>query len=238
MPERPNGPVGLGHAQTLKPAEVFKSVIEIDGAMFPGIVPAYNKDSACALLDIFMLANRPRVQGYVLTTMKDELLSSVQAGLFTRAMTQGTSLKGPPPPEKKEPAPRLDFWDLVQVKPKEPMTDSKASTFVVEIIIDGIVDKQPVIGLNKESMISMLIAATVEKLPRISGWNLWNDSGELLASVPAIEFMAKLAEKTALSKQSADPKTAGWRALPVVTPTSDEFAKMIEDAKKEGKTPK
>lgn len=237
MPEHPSGPVNGSHAQTLKAPEIFKAVLEIDSTSCPGIVPAYNKISAVALLDIFMLANRPRVQGYVLWDAAGAVVASVQAAQFTQAMTQATSLKGAPP-KRTEPDPRLEFWDLVQVRPKEPMTDERAKTFVVEIVIDGIVDKQPVTGLTKESMISMLTAATVEKLPRISGWNLWDDAGELLASVPAIEFMAKLAEKTALSKHTADPKTAGWRALPVVTPTSEEFAKMIETAKKEGKTPK
>jgi hypothetical protein len=48
-------------------------------------------------------------------------------------------------------------------------------------------------------------------------------------------FLAKLAELTPLGKQPADPKSAGWRALPAVAPTSEQFQKGIEDAKKAGK---
>jgi hypothetical protein len=113
----------------------------------------------------------------------------------------------------------------------------KPQTFVVELVIDNQVLKSTMAGLNKESAVSLLTIATSVNFPRIQGWNLYDEKGDILASVDAVTFIGNLAAATPIGKEPADPKKAGWRALPVVTPTSDEFSKMIEAAKKEGKTP-
>lgn len=123
--------------------------------------------------------------------------------------------------------PKVDHSGLIQ----------KPQAFIVEMVIDNQVLKSSISGLNKESMIALLTIATSANIPRLQGWNLYDEKGTCLASVDAMAFIARLAEGTPIGKTPADPKTAGWRALPVVTPTSDEFTKMIEAAKKEGKTP-
>lgn len=113
----------------------------------------------------------------------------------------------------------------------------KPQSFTVELVIENQVLKSAIGGLNKDSMIALLTIATCVNFPRLQGWNLYDEGGNCLASIDAVGFIAQLAEGTPIGKPSADPKTAGWRALPVVTPTSKEFEKMIEDAKKEGKIP-
>jgi hypothetical protein len=113
----------------------------------------------------------------------------------------------------------------------------KPQTFVVELVIDNQVLKSSMSGLNKESAVALLTIATGVNFPRIQGWNLYDDKGNCLASVDAVTFVGNLASATPIGKEPADPKKAGWRALPVVTPTSEEFTKMLEAAKKEGKTP-
>lgn len=110
--------------------------------------------------------------------------------------------------------------------------------FVVELVIDNQTLKSVITGLNKESMIALLTIATAVNMPRLQGWNLYDEQGNCLASVDSMAFIAKLAEGTPIGKNPpADVKSAGWRALPVVTPTSEEFKKMIDQAKKEGRTP-
>lgn len=109
--------------------------------------------------------------------------------------------------------------------------------FILEIVIDGVVEKFPVDGANEDSVIALFVAATCAQMPRISGWNLYDDGGKLIVSVPAMIFLALLAEKTTLGKTPADPKAAGWRAVPAVAPTSEEWMKTMEAAKKAGRTP-
>ena len=117
------------------------------------------------------------------------------------------------------------------------MADTGAKQFTLEVIIDGAVEKFPVSALNKESMIALLVEATCEKLPRIAGWNLFDEAGTILASVPAVAFVGELAEKTGLGTKPADVKQAGWSVVPAVAPTTQDFTKMIEKAKKEGRLP-
>jgi hypothetical protein len=114
---------------------------------------------------------------------------------------------------------------------------TKPQSFVVEMVIENQVLKSAISGLNKESMVALLTIATCVNFPRLQGWNLYDEKGNCLASVDAVTFVGKLAEGTPIGKPSADPKSAGWRALPVVTPTSEEFSRMIEQAKREGKIP-
>lgn len=227
--------VNANYAQLGKKPEVFKVHIEIDGAQsIPGLVPAINKESAIALLDIFRFAMKPKVRGYLLSYQNDELIVAVPAAGYIQGMTKETSLRGEPP-EEKNPQTILPHWELTKMKPEKPMAD--AEMFNLDIIIDGAVQKVPVSGVNKESVISLLTQATCEKLPRIAGWNLWGEDGTLLASVPAVAFIGELAKITKLDEKPADPKTAGWNVVPTVAPTSQDFVKMIEIAKKEGRLP-
>lgn len=227
--------VNANHAQLEKKPEIFKVHIEIEGAQsIPGLVPAINKESAIALLDIFRFAMKPKVRGYLLSYQNDELIVAVPAAGYIEGMTRETSLRGEPP-EVKKPKTKLPYWELTKVKPEKPMADAKM--FNLEIIIDGAVEKVPVSGVNKESVIALLTEATCEKLPRIAGWNLFGEDGTLLASVPAVAFIGELAKVTKLDQKPADPKSAGWSVVPAVAPTTQDFAKMIEKAKKEGRLP-
>jgi hypothetical protein len=230
--------VGAALAQLLQDPEVFDATIELENGGIPGVIPAINAASAIALMDIFRFACRPAVKGYILTRRKTgEVIAAVSAAKFIEQVTKATTLKDPPPDKDKLKVPTLEFWDRTKVKPEMPMTDTSVKHFVVEMVVDGSVEKQPVTGMTKESVLSLLTQATCESLPRIAGWNLFDDAGKLVASVPAIAFIGQLADKTGLSKRPADPKAAGWRAVPVVTGTSEEFAEAIEKAKKEGRTP-
>ncbi len=227
--------VGAAHAQLLKDPVFFKVWIDLGGGNGPrGVVPAVNRESAIALMDIFTFAEKPQVKGYVLFTKEEEMLTAVQAAQFVESVTANTTLRGEA--QKVEKPATLPFWDRAQVEPEKPMTD--AQTFNLEIVIDGVVEKKTVTAMNKESMISLLTQVTCERLPRIAGWNLFEPDGKLVASVPAIAFIGQLAEKTGIGAKPADPKTAGWRTLPLITPTSEEFTEAVNKAKKEGRAPK
>jgi hypothetical protein len=116
-------------------------------------------------------------------------------------------------------------------------TGRRPERFKIEIVVDGQMFKSEGGALNKESMIALLAVATAVNMPRISGWNLYDEKGDLLASVPAVDFIGELAESTPLKSQPGNRAAAGWRALPVVTPTSEEFQKSIELSKREGRIP-
>lgn len=230
-------PVNASHSQLGRDPEIFRVEIEIEGSSpVTGLVPAMNKESAVALLDVFRFAMKPKVRGYILSRKEGEVIASVQAAGYIEMMTKATSLQGPPP-EVKKPKTKLPFFELTRVKPEKKSMSEAAKQFTLEIIIDGAVQKLPVTSLNKESMIAVLVEATCERLPRIAGWNLFDDAGTIVASVPAVAFLGELAEKTGLGNKPADPKSAGWSVVPAVAPTTQDFAKMIEKAKKEGRVP-
>jgi hypothetical protein len=186
-----------------------------------------------------MLVNRERVSGYVVRTMglvdgsMGELVAAVPAVSMISQMVANTRLKDPAP--KDVPSAELAHWNTFQVMPKDPVMLETAKKFILEMVIDGIVEKFPVSGANEDSVIALFTAAICVQMPRISGFNLYDEQGKMIASVPCMIFLAKLAELTPLGKQPADPKSAGWRALPAVAPTSEQFQKGIEDAKKAGK---
>ncbi len=227
-------PVEAAHAQLLKDPEFFKVNIDTGNGMLPGMIPAVNRESAIALMDIFAFAEKPQVKGYILSTKADELIVAVPASQYVASVVANTSLRGEP--QKVEKPATLPSWDLAQVKPENPMPE--AQTFNLEIVVDGVVEKTPITALNKESAISLLTQVTCDRIPRIAGWNLFDREGKLLASVPAMAFIGQLAEKTGIGNKPADPKTAGWRTLPLITPTSEEFSEAITKAKKEGRAPK
>ncbi len=239
--EEPKDEYPVDHAALVQRPEDFKVLLDIDGKQFGIVLTAFNRKSIVALLQFLMIMNRKRVQGYVVRTVGliegsiGELVASVPAGSFVDQMVANTRLKDPAP--KDVPSAELPYWNTFQVKPKDPAMVDTSKKFILEIVLDGVVEKFPVSGANEDSVIALFTAATCAQMPRISGWNLYDEQGKMVASVPAMMFLAKLAELTPLGKQPADPKAAGWRALPVIAPTSEQFQKGIEEAKKAGKQP-
>lgn len=109
-------------------------------------------------------------------------------------------------------------------------SDFPAQKFVVELIIDGRVFKSPVAALNEASIRSLLDIAVAANMPRLGGYNLYAEDSTLLASVPAIEFIAQIDPlKQKPQGTGPNPGGVGWRALPLVTPTSEEFQKMVDE---------
>lgn len=236
-------PVGAAHAQLLQNPEVFDAVIVLQDEKdpgkdvgLPGVIPAINAASAIALMDIFRFAMKPRVKGYFMSRRKNgELVAVVQAADFLKMVEKGMAPEAPKDPPKEEP--KLQYWDLMQVQPEKPMTDPMAKQFVAEMVIDGVVEKKSISAVNKESAIGLLMQAVCEKLPRIAGFNLFDDKGDVVASVPAVAFIGQLADKTGLSKRPADPRTAGFNVMPLVTGTSEDFQEALKRAKQEGRMP-
>lgn len=219
--------------------EDFKCLIDIDGKQFGAVLTAFNRKSMIAQLQFLMIVNRKRVGGYVVRTMpliegsNGELVAAVPAGSMIDQIVANTRLKDPGP--KDVPSPQLAHWDVFKINSKDPVMNETAKKFILEMVIDGMVEKFPVTGANEDSVIALFVAALCSQMPRISGFNLYDEQGKMVASVPAMMFLAKLAELTPLGKQPADPKSAGWRALPAIAPTSEQWQKDIEAAKKAGK---
>jgi len=237
--EEPKDEYPVDHTALTQRPEDFKVLLDIDGAQFGAVLTAYNRKSMVACLQFLMIMNQKRVKGYVVRTVgliegsMGELVASVPAGSFVPQMTAGTRLKDPAP--KDVPSAELTSWNTFQIKPKDAAMPETAKKFILEIVIDGIVEKFPVTGANEDSVLALFIAALCAHMPRISGFNLYDEQGKMVASVPAMMFLAKLAELTPLGKQPADPKAAGWRALPAIAPTSEQWMKDIDAAKKAGK---
>lgn len=112
-----------------------------------------------------------------------------------------------------------------------------AEKFLLEVVIDGVNYKAPIQQFNKESVTALMEIATSLYMPRISGWNLYSDTGALLVSCPIAAFINEFVKQTPLKSAPADPKSGGWRALPIVTGLSQEFQEMMAKAKKDGNIP-
>jgi hypothetical protein len=121
--------------------------------------------------------------------------------------------------------------DLTQV------TRIKAKLFVIDVLIDNQVFRYTTQAMNIESLVAQISIATSANMPRISGWNVYDESGILILSVSALDFIQQLGAVTPVGKQPADKSAAGWRALPLITSTSQEFQDAIAKAKKEGRVP-
>lgn len=238
MSDEPQDAYPVDHSGLAEPPDKFKVLVDIDKQQTGIVLTAFNQKSIVALLQFLMIVNKRRISGYVVRTFPliegsmGDLVASVPAGSFVDQMVKNTRLQNPAP--KDVPSVELKHWDAFQVKPKDPVM-SESKKFIIEIVIDGLVEKFPVSGANEDSVIALFTAATCQNMPRISGWNLYTEEGKMIASVPAMMFLAKLAELTTLGKQPADPKSVGWRALPAVAPINEQFKKDIEAAKKEGK---
>lgn len=239
MSEEPKDEYPVDHSALLEPPEDFKALINIDGKQTGAVLTGYNAKSMVSQLQFLMITNPKRISGYVVRTVPliegsmGQLVAAVPAADFSEQMVKHSRLNSPAP--KDVPSVELKYWDTFHVKPKERVMGENVKNYILELVIDGIVDKFPVAGANDDSVIALLMTATCQNMPRISGWNLYTDEGKLIASVPAMMFLAKLAELTSLGKKPADPKSVGWRALPAVAPINEQFKKDIETAKKEGK---
>lgn len=221
------------HSELLKESKTFKFVLEVDEKSFRCSSKAFNQDSILSLLAIATAVNKPRVSGWVLFDEMDRVLASTPSEKFINQMTKQTSLISKAPESVPE-SPKI--FKETRIGKNIDMSD-ESKRFVLEAIIDGIVDTKPVSGPDKESVIALLTIATCDKMPRISGWNLYDENGKLLVSVPAIGFLAEVAKETPLGIKPADPKMGGWRVSNVVTPTTEQFQQMLAQAKKEGRTP-
>lgn len=144
----------------------------------------------------------------------------------------GVQPQPPPPP----PAPAPQAYQMPDIDPTQ-VTRVKARRFVIDVLVDNQVWRYGTQAMNLESLVAQISVATNANMPRISGWNVYDEAGILILSVSALDFIQQLAIATPVGKQPADPKTAGWRAIPVVTPTSQEFQDAISKAKKEGRIP-
>jgi hypothetical protein len=239
MSEEPKDEFPVDHSGLTQRPEDFKVLIDIDGKQTGAVLTAFNRKSMIAQLQFLMIVNRKRVGGYVVRTMPliegsmGDLVAAVPAGSMIDQIVANTRLKDPAP--KDVPSAQLPHWDVFKVNSKDPVMNDTAKKFILEMVIDGIVEKFPVTGANEDSVIALFTAALCAQMPRISGFNLYDEQGQMIASVPAMMFLAKLAELTPLGKQPADPKSAGWRALPAIAPTSEQWQKDIEAAKKAGK---
>lgn len=240
MTEEPKDEFPVDRKALLEPSENFKVLIEIDKKQWGVVLTAMNKKSMVALLQFVTIVNPKRISGYVIRTESlivggmGELIAAVPASSYVDQMVAYSRLKDPAP--KNPPVVELPFWNAFQPKPKDQVMSENAKKFIAEIVIDGVAEKFPVTGANEDSVVALFTAAVCTQMPRISGFNLYTEEGKMIVSVPAMMFFAKLAEITPLGKAPADPKSAGWRALPAIAPTSEEFQKSIEAAKKAGKT--
>lgn len=229
----------VDHSGLTQRPDDFKVLIDIDGKQTGVVLTAFNRKSIVALLQFLMIMNRKRVSGYIVRTVPvlegsmGELVAAVPAASMIDQMVANTRLQNPAP--KDVPSAELPYWNTFQVKPKDLVMNETAKKFILEMVIDGMVEKFPVTGANEDSVIALFTAALCSMMPRISGFNLYDEQGKMIASVPAMMFLAKLSELTPLGKQPADPKSAGWRALPAIAPTSEQWQKDIEAAKKAGK---
>lgn len=241
MIDEPVDEFPVDHSGLIQQPDSFKVLIDIDKQQVGVVLTAFNGKSLIALLQFLMIMNKKRVSGYVVRTesllvgSSGSLVAVVPAKSYIDQMVENTRLKDPAP--KDVPSVELKFWDTFQVKPKDPVMSENTKKFIVEMVIDGIVEKFPVTGANEDSLIALFTAATCAQMPRISGWNLYDADGKLLVTVPAMMFLAKLAELTSLGRMPADPKSAGWRALPAVAPLSEQMQKDTEASKKAGKSP-
>jgi len=125
--------------------------------------------------------------------------------------------------------PEIDLTQVIRIKGK---------AFVIDVLMDGQVLRYVTQAMNLESLVAQISIATSANMPRISGWNVYDESGILILSVSALAFLQELGALTPVGKQLGDKGAAGWRALPLITPTSQEFQDAITRAQKEGRVPK
>ena len=124
---------------------------------------------------------------------------------------------------------QIDVAQVVRAKPQ---------SFYVDVVVDNQVLRLVMKALNLESLAAELNYVAAANTPRITGWNIFDTEGKLVMSVSAMDRLSLMSQQTPLGKNPGDKAAAGWRAIPVVTPMSDEFQKMLDQAKREGRVVK
>lgn len=131
----------------------------------------------------------------------------------------------------EEPKIDIDVTQVARIKPEE---------YVVDIIVDHAPWRLQLPTMNLQCLMSSLEVLAAVHYPRVGGWNIYvadgPDQGKLLASVSTIDFIARISKVTPLRD---DPGKSGKsNIIPLATPTSESFQKMIEQSKKDGRIPK
>lgn len=120
------------------------------------------------------------------------------------------------------------------------ITRVKGEKFVVDILVDHTPWRLMLPAASRASLMASLTFLAAVHHPRVEGWNIYGaegpDEGKLLESVSAVDFVGQVTAMTPLKLNPSGSSSKG--VIPVVSPTSEAFQKMLEEAKKEGKIPK
>lgn len=127
----------------------------------------------------------------------------------------------------------------IEIDPTQ-VTRIRGEKYVVDILVDHTPWRLMLPAVSRSSLMASLTFLATINYPRVEGWNIYGgeglDEGKLLESVSAIDFAGQV---TAMTPLKISPSgAAGKGFIPIVSPTSDAFQKMVDAAKKEGKIPK
>lgn len=126
--------------------------------------------------------------------------------------------------------PNIDVTQIRRVKPQE---------FVVDLMVDNVPWRLVIPIMDLDCLMASLTVLAASNIPRVGGWNIYSkDEGKLLKSVSTIDFIARIVESTPLKMDPGNKIATAKGYIPAVTPTSEAFQKMIDDAKKAGRIPK
>lgn len=115
----------------------------------------------------------------------------------------------------------------------------KAQEFVVDLMVDSTPWRLVLPTMDLDCLMASLTVLAASNIPRVGGWNIYSqDEGKLLKSVSTIDFIARIIETTPLKLDPGNKIATAKGYIPAVTPTSEAFQKMIDDAKKAGRIPK
>lgn len=140
--------------------------------------------------------------------------------------------------KKKNEAPLSTPCDI-EIDPTQ-VTRIKAEKYVVDLLIDQTPWRLMLPAASRASLMASLTYLATIHYPRVEGWNIYGsegpDTGKLLESVSAVDFVGKVTAMTPLKISPGGAQAKGF--IPIVSPTSESFQKMLEASKKEGKIPK
>jgi len=140
---------------------------------------------------------------------------------------------------KKKNGPPVSAPCDVEIDPTQ-ITRLKGEKFVVDLLVDHTPWRLMLPAASRASLMASLTFLAAVHHPRVEGWNIYGaegpDEGKLLESVSAIDFVGQVTAMTPLKLNPSGTSSKG--VIPVVSPTSESFQKMLEASKKEGKIPK
>lgn len=135
-------------------------------------------------------------------------------------------------PKKTDPAPIIDI-DVTQIRNVSPQE------YIVDLVVDNTPWRLPLLTFDLECLMSSLSILASTNYPRVGGWNIYSKAdGKLLKSVSTVDFIAKITQLTPLKLDPSNKSATAKGFVPVVTPTSEAFAQMLEKSKKEGRIPR